>query len=56
MKKGTVKEKITHDYILDLYEKCRKLKSKKKKSEMLKEIKKLTNHIGDYVIKIQDDS
>jgi hypothetical protein len=56
MKEGVVKQKITHDYILDLYEQCRKLKSKKKKSEMLKEIKKLTNRIGDYVIKVQDDS
>jgi hypothetical protein len=56
MKKGVVKQKITHDYILDLYEQCRKLKSKKKKSEMLKEIKKLTKHIGDYVVKSVDDS
>jgi hypothetical protein len=31
------------------------MKNKKKKAEMLKEIKRLTNHIGDYVIKIQDD-
>jgi len=56
MKKGVVKQKITHDYILDLYEQCKKLKSKKKKSEMLKEIKKLTKHIGDYVVKSVDDS
>lgn len=55
MKKGTIKEKVTHDYILDLYEKCRKIKDKKKKAQFLKEIKKLTKHIGEYVVKVQDD-
>lgn len=54
MKKGIVKHKVTHDYILDLYAKAKKLKSKEKKLEMMKEIKKLTNHIGEYIVKYID--
>jgi hypothetical protein len=54
MKKAIVKQKVTHDYILDLYDKAKKLKSKEKKSKMLKEIKKLTRHIGEYIVKYID--
>ena len=54
MKKGIVKHKVTHDYILDLYDKAKKLKSKEKKAKMLKEIRKLTRHIGEYVVKYID--
>jgi hypothetical protein len=54
MKKGIVKHKVTHDYILDLYDRAKKLKSKDKKLKMLKEIKKLTNHIGEYIVRYVD--
>tara|TARA_B100001094_G_scaffold332987_1_gene407715 strand:- start:1635 stop:1799 length:165 start_codon:yes stop_codon:yes gene_type:complete len=54
MKKGIIKHKVTHDYILDLYDKAKKLKSKEKKAKMLKEIRKLTRHIGEYVVKYID--
>ena len=54
MRKAVVKHKVTHNYILDLYDKAKKLKSQEKKAEMLKEIKKLTKHIGEYVVKYVD--
>jgi uncharacterized membrane protein len=54
MKKGEVKQKITEDYILSLFEKAKKLKSKEKKLEIFKLIRKLKNNIGSYIIKPLD--
>ena len=54
MKKGIVKEKITADFIIDLYEKAKKMKDQKKKAKALKNIKILSNHIGEYLIKPLD--
>ena len=42
MKKGEIKQKISHDYILYLYDKAKKLKSKEKKAALLKQIKILS--------------
>lgn len=52
MKKGEVRQKITADYILSLYDKAEKMKSKEKKIELFKKIKLLSRHIGSYMIKI----
>tara|TARA_Y100001938_G_scaffold146700_1_gene226135 strand:- start:6824 stop:6988 length:165 start_codon:yes stop_codon:yes gene_type:complete len=54
MKKGIIKHKVTHDYILDLYDKAKKMKDQKKKAKALKNIKILSNHIGEYLIKPVD--
>jgi len=54
VKKGIVKEKITADFIIDLYEKAKKMKDQKKKAKALKNIKILSNHIGEYLIKPVD--
>ena len=51
VKKGIVKVKVTSDFILDLYDKAKKMKSQEKKLEMMKEIKKLSKNIGSYLIK-----
>lgn len=51
MKKGEVKAKITSDFILDLYDKAKKMKSQQKKLELMKQIKILSQHIGEYMIK-----
>lgn len=51
MKKGEVKTKITSDFILDLYDKAKKMKSQQKKIELIKQIKILSQHIGEYMIK-----
>ena len=54
MKKGIVKEKITADFIIDLYEQSKKIKDTKKKARALKNIKMLSQHIGEYLIKPLD--
>jgi hypothetical protein len=51
MKKGLVKTKVTSDFILDLYDKAKKLKSKEKKLELMKQIRILSQHIGEYIVK-----
>lgn len=51
MKKGIIKTKITADYILDLYEKARKIKNKKSKVEAFKNIKKLSENMGKYLVR-----
>ncbi len=44
-----VKRKITEDFILDLYEKSKKLEGKKKK-KLLKTIELLSTHVGEYLV------
>ena len=50
-KKGIVKTKITSDFILSLYDKAKKMKSQEKKLELMKQIKILSQHIGEFIIK-----
>lgn len=54
MKEGEVKTKITSDFILDLYDKAKKLKSQEEKRALMKTIKLLSKHIGEYLIKPLD--
>tara|TARA_B100002019_G_C21245107_1_gene587855 strand:- start:813 stop:977 length:165 start_codon:yes stop_codon:yes gene_type:complete len=51
VKKGIVKTKVTSDFILDLYNKTKQIKSQEKKNEMMRQIKILSQHIGEYIIK-----
>jgi hypothetical protein len=45
-----VKQKITEDFILDLYEKSKLLRGEKKK-KLLKTIELLSKHVGEYLVK-----
>lgn len=54
MKKGIIKTKITANFILDLYDKAKKLKNREKKTQMMKQIKVLSKHIGEYIVKTID--
>jgi len=49
MKVVKVKKKITSDLILDLYDKAKSLKGQEKK-KLLKKVKLLSQHIGDYLV------
>lgn len=51
MEKGIVKTKVTANFILDLYDKAKKMKSREKKLELMKQIKILSKNIGMYIIK-----
>ena len=46
---GSVEVQITYNFILDLYEKSKKLKGKEKQ-EVLESINELTKHIGKWLI------
>jgi hypothetical protein len=50
MKIVEVKKKITHDYILELYDKAKKAKGKERK-ELLETVELLSKNIGDYLVK-----
>lgn len=52
--KGLVTEKITSDFILDLYEEAKKKKGKEKKKAMDK-VKSLSKMIGSYLISIDKE-
>ena len=54
MRSGIIKQKITSDYILDLYDRCKKIKNKKERQELMEQIKKMSQHIGEYLIKVED--
>tara|TARA_B110000305_G_scaffold239011_1_gene305775 strand:- start:2432 stop:2596 length:165 start_codon:yes stop_codon:yes gene_type:complete len=49
-----VKERITSDFILDLYDKAKKMKSQEKKAKLMKQIKILSQHLGEYMVKSID--
>lgn len=47
--KRKIKQQITQDFILDEYERIKKIKSKKKRDEQLEVLKTLTENIGGYI-------
>jgi hypothetical protein len=49
-KKTTIKYKIDHDFILDLYEKARKEKGEKR-DELMQQVYFFSEHIGEYLAK-----
>jgi hypothetical protein len=51
VKKVKIEQKITADFILDLYEKAKKLKSKDKKVKLMSQMKILSRHLGEYLVK-----
>lgn len=50
MSEGEIKYKITHDFILDLYEEA-KLKEGKEFDDAMEVVKFLSTKIGDYLMK-----
>lgn len=54
VKKVEIKQKVTADFILDLYDKAKKMKSQERKAKMLKQIKVLSQHLGHYIVKPLD--
>ena len=47
--KHVVAQQITHDYILELYEKSKKLKGKNKQA-MISVAEKLSKHVGEWLV------
>ena len=51
MEKVEIKNKITSDYIIELYEKAKTIKDPKKKSKAMKNIKIMSEHLGEYLVR-----
>ena len=49
-KKTTIKYKIDHDFVLDLYEKARKERGGKR-DELMQQVYFFSEHIGEYLAK-----
>ena len=49
IKRAVVTQKITADYVLELYEKAKTLKGKKKK-DMLAVAEELSKHVGKFLV------
>jgi hypothetical protein len=49
MKIVEVKKKVTHDFVLDIYDKAKRAKGRKRK-ELLEKAELLSKHIGDYLV------
>ena len=50
MKIVEVKKKVTHDFVLEIYDQAKKAKGDKKK-ELLQKAELLSRHIGEYLVK-----
>ncbi len=49
LNRHVVAQQITHDYILELYEKSKKLRGKNKKA-MINLAEKLSKHVGGWLV------
>jgi len=47
---GVVAQEITHDFVLEIYEKAKKARSKKRKEELHKIAEELSKHVGSFLV------
>ena len=52
---GTVKQKITHDFVLDVYEKSLSEKDPEAKKAIVETAKVLSKNIGQYLVDMEKD-
>lgn len=50
LQKGIVAQEITSDFVLEIYEKAKRARSKKKKDEYLAVAEELSKHIGKWLV------
>ena len=55
-RKGVVSQEITSDFVLEIFEKSKKARTKKRKEELQKTAEELSKHIGKFLVEwiIQD--
>jgi len=51
MKRSVVERKITHDFVLEIYEKAKRARSEKKRQQYLAAAEELSKHIGKFLVK-----
>jgi|TARA_R110002050_G_scaffold191798_1_gene326611 hypothetical protein len=49
-RRGVVSQKITSDFVLEIYEKAKKAKTDKRKLELHKVAETLSQHIGEFLV------
>ena len=49
-RKGVVSQEITHDFVLEIYEKAKRARSKKKKDEYIAIAEALSKNIGKWLV------
>jgi len=49
-RKGVVAQEITHDFVLEIYEKAKKARSQKRKDELHKIAEHLSKHVGSFLV------
>ena len=49
-RKGVVSREITHDYVLEIYEKAKRARSEKKKEEYIAIAETLSKNIGKWLV------
>ena len=50
LRKGVVAQEITSDFVLEIYEKAKKSRSKKRKEELHQVAEELSKHIGKFLV------
>jgi|TARA_R110002020_G_scaffold120146_10_gene273829 hypothetical protein len=50
LRKVIVSQEITSDYVLEIYEKSKKARTKKRKEELRKTAEELSKHIGKWLV------
>ena len=50
MRKGLISCQITHDFVLEIYEKAKRARSEKRKKELLNAAEQLSKHIGKWLV------
>ena len=50
LRKVIVSKEITSDYVLEIYEKSKKARTKKRKEELRKTAEELSKHIGKWLV------
>ena len=48
--KGVVAQEITNDFVLEIYEKSKKARSKKRKEDLHKIAEELSKHVGKFLV------
>ena len=49
-RKGVVSQEITSDFVLEIYEKAKKARSKNRKEQLHKVAEELSKHVGKFLV------
>ncbi len=50
LKEGVICQKITSDFVLEIYEKAKRARSKKRKQDLHRAAENLSKHIGKWLV------